>query len=59
MGLALSGQPGAGRALAEIIAAPGADPRIVAHANEALALHGRILREGPEAILRNHLGSDG
>jgi hypothetical protein len=51
-GLALSGQPAAERAIAEIIAAPGEEARIVEHANESLATHRKMHREGPASALR-------
>jgi len=57
-GLALSARPAAARALSEIIATPGADPRIVEHGNEALLLHGRMSREGPASVLRDEFGPD-
>jgi hypothetical protein len=57
-GLALSGRPDAARVLAEIRAAPGADPRVVAHAEEALRLHARMTREGPASVLQNGFGPD-
>ena len=52
-GLALSARPSAAHILAGIIAAPGADSRIVEYSNEALVLHGRLSREGPESVLRD------
>jgi hypothetical protein len=57
-GLALSGRPNAARVIAEIIAAPSADPRIVERGNEALLLHGRMSREGPASVLRDEFGHD-
>ncbi|MCH7644253.1 MAG: hypothetical protein IH974_05395 [Myxococcales bacterium] len=57
-GLALSGRPDAARVLAEIIAAPGADPEIVEYSSEALLLHERMSRDGPASALRNEFGSD-
>ncbi len=57
-GLALSGRPDAARVLAEMIAAPGADPKIVEYASEALLLHGRMSRDGPASALRNEFGSE-
>lgn len=57
-GLALSGQPRAARAIAEIIAVPSAPPGIVEHANEALVLHERMSREGPASVLRDRFGRD-
>jgi hypothetical protein len=57
-GLALSGRPNAASVLAEIIATPNADPRIVAHASEALQLHARMAREGPASVLQNGFGPD-
>ncbi len=57
-GLALSGRPDAARVLAEIIAAPGADPEIVEYSSEALLLHERMSRDGPASVLRNEFGSD-
>jgi hypothetical protein len=57
-GLALSARPAAARALSEIIATPGADPRLIGHGNEALVLHGRISREGPASVLRDQFGPD-
>ncbi len=56
-GLALSARPAAAHILAEIIATPGADPRIVEYSNEALLLHGRLSREGPASVLRDQFGS--
>jgi hypothetical protein len=56
-GLGLSARPAAARVLGEIIAAPGADPRIVEHGNEALVLHGRMSRAGPASVLRDEFGS--
>ncbi len=55
-GLALSARPAAAQILAGIIATPGADPRIVESSNEALLLHGRLSREGPESVLRDQFG---
>jgi hypothetical protein len=55
-GLALSARPAAAHILAGIIATPGADPRIVESSNEALALHGRISREGPASVFRDEFG---
>ena len=57
-GLALSGRPDAARVLAEIIAAPGADPKIVEYSGGALLLHERMSRDGPASALRNEFGSD-
>ncbi|MEE8164451.1 MAG: hypothetical protein V3T64_02680, partial [Myxococcota bacterium] len=57
-GLALSGRPDAARVLAEIIAAPGADPEIVEYSSEALLLHERMSRDGPASALRNEFGPD-
>jgi len=57
-GLALSGQPRAARALAEIIAAPSAPRGIVEHARASLILHARMSREGPAAVLRDPFGRD-
>ena len=56
-GLALSARPAAVNILAGISATPGADPRIVEYSNEALLLHGRLSREGPESVLRDQFGS--
>ncbi|MCH8084362.1 MAG: hypothetical protein IH885_09015 [Myxococcales bacterium] len=55
-GLGLSARPAAAHILAGIIATPGADPRIVEYSNEALLLHGRLSREGPESVLRDQFG---
>ena len=52
-GLALSARPAAAQILAGIIATPDADPRIVEYSNEALVLHGRMSREGPDSVLRD------
>jgi hypothetical protein len=57
-GLALSGQPRAARAIAEILAVPSAPPGIVEHANEALILHARMSREGPASVLRDPFGRE-
>jgi hypothetical protein len=57
-GLALSGQPNAARAIAEIIAVPSAPPGIVEHASEALLLHERMSRKGPASLLRDQFGPD-
>ena len=55
-GLGLSARPAAAHILAGIIATPDADPRIVEYSNEALLLHGRLSREGPESVLRDQFG---
>ena len=55
-GLGLSARPAAAHILAGIIATPDADPRIVESSNEALLLHGRLSREGPESVLRDQFG---
>jgi len=55
-GLALSARPAAAQILAGISATPGADPRVVEYSNEALLLHGRLSREGPESVLRDQFG---
>ncbi len=51
-GLALSARPAAARALGEIAAASRADPRIVEHCREALALHEKVSRNGPASVLQ-------
>lgn len=57
-GLALSGQPSAARAIAQIIAVSSAPPGIVEHASEALLLHERMSRKGPASVFRDQFGSD-
>jgi len=57
-GLALSGRPEAARVLAAIVAKPGAEPRLVERAQEALSLHARISSEGPASALDAGFGPE-
>jgi hypothetical protein len=57
-GLALSGRPEAASVLAEIAAKPGAEPRVVERANEALLLHAKMSSEGPAAVLQDGFGRE-